>query len=496
MDWTSPVTARRKAHMVCHSGSPIFTTVVLVALLFLSIPSSYSDTSSSTIVRDLLEQECINLDKDKLSALISAQFGTELEKGPAPDLFKIMEGVIKRTDFDGITEEKTAEIIGLVYGAFRKGAPLEVLDDIFDVAYVNTVTVDQLYAAANALKEFHSSDVPQDIFEEFVYHSIDDGWDSAAVPVFTRGLIYGVDRGLSPEKTALILMLDIRSDDAKKKAPEEVVLESLKLVREKEPQNWRPLSEVEKETAFNKDKQRALELKKRELDENLQQKERAFAQAQSELKELREYPAAKGPDVDVEKLNRDLERLLKNLQGEITKYQSQRGNIIAELEATKKSVDRQQAAADRERWAKREKEFMKKQEHVSSMGRSGRLNKDKLYSVVDSYLGTPYRFGGDSVRGIDCSAFTRRVYRGQGVELPRNSREQARIGISIAYSSVRTGDLIFFDTSINGDISHVGVYLGSNTFAHSSSSKGVIKSSIKEKYYVKRFVKGGRVFVD
>jgi cell wall-associated NlpC family hydrolase len=68
--------------------------------------------------------------------------------------------------------------------------------------------------------------------------------------------------------------------------------------------------------------------------------------------------------------------------------------------------------------------------------------------------------------------------------------------MSVAYSSVRTGDLIFFDTSINGGISHVGVYLGSNTFAHASSSKGVTKSSLREKYYVKRFVKGGRVFVD
>lgn len=482
--------------MLRHSGSPGITAVVLFALLLLSIPSSYSDTPSSMIVRDLLERECINLSKDRLSALISAQFATEMEKGPASDLLKIMEGVIKRTDFDGISEDKTAEIIGLVYGAFRKGAPLEFLDDIFDVAYVNTITVDQLYAAANALNEFHSSDVPQDIFEEFVYHSIEDGWDPAAVPVFTRGLIYGVDRGLSPEKTALILMLDIRSEEAKKKAPEEVVLESLRLVREKEPQNWRPLSEVEKEMALKKDKQRALELRKRELDENLQQKERAFAQARSELKELREYPAAKGPDVDVEKLNRDLERLLKNLQEEIMKYQGQRGNIVAELEATKRSVDRQQAAADRDRRAKREKEFMKKQEQVSSMGRSGRLSRERLYSVVDSYLGTPYRFGGDSVRGIDCSAFTRRVYRGQGVELPRNSREQARVGMSVAYSSIRTGDLIFFDTSINGGISHVGVYLGSNTFAHASSSKGVIKSSLKEKYYVKRFVKGGRVFVD
>jgi cell wall-associated NlpC family hydrolase len=273
-------------------------------------------------------------------------------------------------------------------------------------------------------------------------------------------------------------------------------MESIKLVREKEPQNWKPMSGVEKGMARKLDKQRTLEQRKRELDNTIDQKERAFVQAQAELKELREYPAAQGPDVDMDKLNRDLERLLKNLQTEISRYQNQRGNIVVELEATRKAVERQQAIKDRERMAKRERELSRTQDHITSTGRSTRLNEGKLVSAVNRLIGTPYRFGGDSERGLDCSAFTRRVYRSQNVELPRNSREQARVGFAVAFPSVRTGDLVFFDTSINGGISHVGVYLGSGTFAHASSSKGVTRSSLKEKYYVKRFVKGGRIFVD
>ncbi|MEK6743670.1 MAG: NlpC/P60 family protein [Nitrospirota bacterium] len=485
--------------MLCCSRSRSVLIIVLAELLFipaLFLTSSYSDTPSSGILRDILERECINLNKDKMSMLLAAQFGPELEKEPATDLLKIIEGVIKRTDFDSIAEEKTAEIIGLVHGAFKKGAPLDYLDDIFDVAYVNTITVDQLAAAAKALKEFHSSDVPQDIYEEFVYHSIEDRWDPAALPVYTRGLIYGVDRGLSPDKVALIIMLDAKNPEYANKPPEQMVMDSIKLVREKEPKNWKPMSQVEKDLALKKDKQRSLEQRKRELDNNIDQKERAFVQVQSELKELREYPGGKGSDVDMDKLNRDLERLLKNLQGEITKYQGQRGNIVAELEATKKYVDQQQDARDKERRTKQERALTKQHGLVSSAGKSGRLNTDKLNGAVNRLIGTPYRFGGDSERGIDCSAFTRRVYRSQNVELPRNSREQARVSSSVAYSSVRTGDLIFFDTSINGSISHVGVFLGGGTFAHASSSKGVTKSSLKEKYYVKRFVKGGRIFND
>jgi len=468
--------------------------ILMIAGRALSGPTI--DPAAEQSIRELLDRECINLNKDKLYALITTQLSTEMGKMPSPELLKIMEGVIKRTDFDGIAEEKTAEIIGLVHGAFKKGAPLDFLDDIFDVAYVNTITIDQLAAAANALKEFHGSDVPQDIYEEFVYHSIEDGWTPATVPVYTRGLIYGVDRGLSPDKVALIIMLDVKNPDYANKPPEQVVLDSIKLVREKEPKNWKPMSEMEKDLVLKKDKQRGLEQRKRELDNNIDQKERAFVQVQSELKELREYPGGKGPDVDMDKLNRDLERLLKNLQGEIAKYQNQRGNIVAELEATKKFVDQQQEAKDKERRTKRERELTKKHGQVSLAGKSGRLNTDKLNGAVNRLIGTPYRFGGDSERGMDCSAFTRRVYRSQNVELPRNSREQARVCASVAYPSVRTGDLIFFDTSINGSISHVGVYLGGGTFAHASSSHGVTKSSLKEKYYVKRFVKGGRIFND
>lgn len=483
--------------MACHPGRRLIGAVALLSFLFvLFAPSSNADTPAQDMVSGLVDRECLNLNREKLLSLVIARFSAEMEEGPSPELLKIMEGVIKRTDFDGIAEEKTVEIIGLVYGAFKKGAPLEFLDEIFDVAYVKTITVDQLYAAAVSLKEFHGSDVPQDIYEEFVYHSIEDGWDPASVPVFSRGLIYGVERGLSPKKIALIIMMDAQNPVYAGRKPEQIVMESIKLVREKEPRNWKPMSEVEKDLARKMEKQRSLEQRKSELDNAIDQKERAFVQARSELKELREYPAGQGQDVDMDKLNRDLERLLKNLQGEIAKYQDQRGGIVAELEATKKAVDRQQAIKDRERRGKRERELSQTQERITAAGRSGRLNEGRLVSAVERLIGTPYRFGGDSEQGIDCSAFTRRVYRSQNVELPRSSREQARVGSSVAYASVTTGDLIFFDTSINGGISHVGVSLGNGAFAHASSSRGVTRSSIKEKYYVKRFVKGGRIFVD
>ncbi|MDH4162405.1 MAG: NlpC/P60 family protein [Nitrospirota bacterium] len=484
--------------MIRSSFTLIRAAVVLSLTALFVIGTAFSapvvDPALEKDILDLLDRECLSLNKEKLYALLAQDAAVSSSSTDAAVLLKIMEGVIKRTDFDGIAEGKTVEIIGLVYGAHKKGAPLEQLDEIFDVAYVNTVSIDQLYAAAQALKEFGMSEVPQDIYEEFVYHSIENGWDPRVTPVLARGLIYGVDRGLSPDKVALIIMLDVKNGELNSKKPDQLVMDAIKLVREKEPARWRSPDQGERDRAARMDKERLLEKKKEEIDNQLQQKERAFTAATTKLKELREYPEQQ--TIDQKRIDQDLEALIRKLQDEISQAQNRQRDIVAELETTKKDVEQRQAVKDREKKEKREKELARKQQDIQSRGKQGRLNKTALKTEVDKYLGTPYRFGGDSRNGIDCSAFTRRVYRGQGVELPRTSREQARVGNGVTYSNVRTGDLIFFDTSINGNISHVGVHLGNNVFAHASSSKGVTRSSLKEKYYVKRFVKGGRIFAD
>ncbi len=469
---------------------------MLVSVLIIMPGMLRSDTAGIPDLQSILEQECINLNKGKLLSLLQAQFELEITKGLSSDFLKIVHGVVKRTDFDGIAEEKTAEIIGLVQAAHAKGAPLEYLDEIFDVAYVNTISVEQLFAAANALKEFDNSDVPRDVYEEFVYHSIENGWDPAVVPTLTRGLIYGTDRGLSPHKVALIIMLDVKNQELRKKSADQLVLDAIKLVREKEPGNWKPLSAAEQEADSRMKRRQSLESRQRDLDENIGQKERAVRQAEEKLRELREYPVEQDKGIDAARIQRDMEELIRSLHMEMQTFERQRGSVVAELEKTRKAMEAQQAVKDQERRQRRERELANLERKVASSGRSGRLNHVRLNAAVDRYIGVPYRYGGDSERGIDCSAFTRRVYREQGVELPRSSREQARVGMSVNYTAVKTGDLIFFDASIQNRISHVGVYLGDGVFAHASSSRGVTKSSLRQKYYVKRFVKGGRIFYD
>ncbi len=120
------------------------------------------------------------------------------------------------------------------------------------------------------------------------------------------------------------------------------------------------------------------------------------------------------------------------------------------------------------------------------------LQDNLLLEHVDEWYGTRYRYGGTTKSGIDCSAFVQAVYLSAfALSLPRTAREQYRTSRIISATEVKTGDLVFFNTT--GGISHVGIYLQNNKFVHASTSQGVTVSDMFDPYYLKRFIGIGRV---
>lgn len=122
------------------------------------------------------------------------------------------------------------------------------------------------------------------------------------------------------------------------------------------------------------------------------------------------------------------------------------------------------------------------------------IEKQKFIDVVMDWLGTRYHFGGTVRSGIDCSAFTRQVYSTvANLELPRTAAMQNGVGAAVRRAELRFGDLVFFNTRGHARVSHVGVYLGDNLFAHSSSRYGVTISSLESTFYSKRLLGGRRI---
>lgn len=141
---------------------------------------------------------------------------------------------------------------------------------------------------------------------------------------------------------------------------------------------------------------------------------------------------------------------------------------------------------------------LKLEDEIKALTKSEELEKmsvkERVVLFAKKFMNIPYKFGGTSVMGIDCSAYVQRVYDLIGIELPRSARLQFREGESVDKNSLTIGDLVFFKTYASFP-SHVGIYLGNDLFIHASSSERKIRiSNLTESYYVKRYI-GARRFL-
>jgi len=120
-------------------------------------------------------------------------------------------------------------------------------------------------------------------------------------------------------------------------------------------------------------------------------------------------------------------------------------------------------------------------------------NIRNLYTDIRQYLGIRYRFGGQTPAGFDCSGFVRFMFgKVFDMQLPRSSREMSALGSKVARSELKPGDLVFFQTR-GKRINHVGIFVGNDTFVHSSLSKGITRDNLSQRYYDLRFAGAVRV---
>ena len=116
-----------------------------------------------------------------------------------------------------------------------------------------------------------------------------------------------------------------------------------------------------------------------------------------------------------------------------------------------------------------------------------------LLSTALALRGIPYKNGGSDMSGFDCSGFVQYVFWQHGLPLPREVREQYRVGEKIDRDDVQPGDLVFFETVSDG-ASHVGIALGNHEFVHAPSSRGAVRvERYTSSYWDERWVGARRV---
>ncbi|WP_300447514.1 C40 family peptidase [uncultured Helicobacter sp.] len=121
--------------------------------------------------------------------------------------------------------------------------------------------------------------------------------------------------------------------------------------------------------------------------------------------------------------------------------------------------------------------------------------REDIVKSAHQYMGVPYKWGGTTESGFDCSGLTRAVYLLNGISLPRASYEQYNEGDSVSKAKLQKGDLVFFITDKGKKINHVGIYIGNNEFIHAPSrGKVVSKARLDSSYWGKAY-RGARSYL-
>jgi cell wall-associated NlpC family hydrolase len=117
---------------------------------------------------------------------------------------------------------------------------------------------------------------------------------------------------------------------------------------------------------------------------------------------------------------------------------------------------------------------------------------EQIVHISKQLIGSPYRYGGESPSGFDCSGLVSYIYRELGISVPRSSRQLHKQSHKVSLGSLQPGDLVFFAISKN-KISHVGIYASEKQFIHApSSGKRVSMASLDNPYWEKRLIGAGR----
>lgn len=119
--------------------------------------------------------------------------------------------------------------------------------------------------------------------------------------------------------------------------------------------------------------------------------------------------------------------------------------------------------------------------------------RKQLMTFYRQWRGVPYRYGGNDLRGVDCSGFVYRFYRDMlGMSVPRTTHLLARLPHRVAGKALGAGDILVFG---HGHRLHVGIYIADGFFIHASKSKGVMQSSLSNPYWAARYNKAVRVML-
>lgn len=481
-------------------------SISIILLLFLLIVSyqlchaSYKQILNMVASIDGLSDS----EMERLTISLSEKFETEFYGATLDDqILSSVKSIVSACIFEEASYSAIAGVAVQSYKALAKGAPAEYVEDLSLIGLSYPVNEDQLAMSAVTIERLINSEIDPNVIEELISYGIYNGWSGKTIRAVGEGLIRGSGQGLPVRKLALSIIIGV-DQDAEKKTIDAIVEEGIQYL--KRTQESKSIDSSRRDAAY-KFMQRALTY---QIPRDVAQ-EVYLISVKDNWSEQTVEAVFKGLiegsqlGLSAEKLAVDLiirmaqqadsaspESMVRESIAYVKQLEKKRISVIRSDE---KKYKRTLTPVEQDRNVTlpeptmREKKTDNPVTYYSKANRRS-INIELMKQSIQEFLGppaTPYRWGGTSRRGVDCSGFTQLVYKAQGIYLPRNSRQQVQVGSPVPVSGLQFGDLIFFSKYYNDYITHVGIYIGNNNFVHASCTKGVNISNLNKKYYIARW---------
>ena len=443
------------------------------------------------------------IEVEQLSHLLEEKFLPLTKKGDLnTSVLDSIRNIISAGIFEQASFNTIADVAAKAYQSEINGAPSMYVEDLALIGFSNPLTQNQLEMAAKSIEKLINNGIEPLVIEELISYGIYNGWKGSTIYAVSDGILTGVSVGLEARKLALSFIISI-DQERNKKDVNEIIGENiqfLKTVEKQPPQetNRRELAYQYLQNALTQNIPRQVgeEIYFTAIEEkwptdaikavfNGLIKGHKMGLTTDKLAIAFIVRIAQGlGDVSPENMvEHEIEYIKQLEEKRLTLIKSDHKKHKREL----KPINQYQHSYIQPKKAEEKKQKTAITYYPTTTRRT--LNEGLMKQTIWEFLGpptTPYRWGGSSRRGIDCSGFSQAIYRAQGIYLPRTSRQQVQVGILVR-DQLMFGDLVFFSKYFNNYITHVGIYIGNSKFVHSSGTKGVTISSLNQKYYRARY---------